>query len=248
MCLSSRGPNSEALLRYASAARGTPQPQLVRRLRADAFRRAYRHGRAGTQHKLSGTLTLAKQLGAMVFTYKGEDVVQTILQFAKEYRVGHIVIGQPRRPAMVEAISRQTHGRRTPHPQSPGIQRRRPRHGQIRQAIQRRLHADPDARLDTAEACSARRAAPLEQAALGSSYRHLGATRGTRNEVIRKLVEVAVAELGMGNYPEVLDAVLKREDQGSTFFNDGVAFPTRGSKTSKLRCSRWASRGSVYPT
>jgi two-component system sensor histidine kinase KdpD len=38
---------------------------------------------------------LAKQLGAVVFTYKGEDVADTIFRFAKEYRVGHIVIGSP---------------------------------------------------------------------------------------------------------------------------------------------------------
>jgi len=36
-------------------------------------------------------------LGATVFTYRGDDVVKTILQFAKEYRVGHIVIGAPGR-------------------------------------------------------------------------------------------------------------------------------------------------------
>jgi two-component system sensor histidine kinase KdpD len=47
-----------------------------------------------TQRVLSNALTLAQQLGATVFTYKGDDVVKTILQFAKEYRVGHIVVGR----------------------------------------------------------------------------------------------------------------------------------------------------------
>jgi two-component system sensor histidine kinase KdpD len=50
---------------------------------------------AKTQRILLNTLTLANQLGATVFTYKGDDIVKTILQFAKEYRVGHIVIGTP---------------------------------------------------------------------------------------------------------------------------------------------------------
>jgi two-component system sensor histidine kinase KdpD len=50
---------------------------------------------AATQRYISETLTLANLLGAIVFTYKGEDVVDTILHFAKEYRVGHIVIGRP---------------------------------------------------------------------------------------------------------------------------------------------------------
>ena len=32
-----------------------------------------------------------------MFTYKGEDIVETILHFAREYRVGHIVIGASRK-------------------------------------------------------------------------------------------------------------------------------------------------------
>jgi len=94
VCLSSRGPNSEMLLRYASRLAGrlnrnwyalyvqTPseEPTLMD---------------AQTQRMLSSTLTLAKQLGATVFIYKGEDVPKTILQFAGEHRVGHIVVGSP---------------------------------------------------------------------------------------------------------------------------------------------------------
>lgn len=94
VCLSSRGPNPEMLLRYASrlAARQnrnwyavyvqTPseEPTIID---------------ASTQRVLSSILTLAKQLGAMVFTYKGEDVADTILRFAREYGVGHIVLGYP---------------------------------------------------------------------------------------------------------------------------------------------------------
>ncbi|MCK7483044.1 MAG: hypothetical protein M0C28_42450 [Candidatus Moduliflexus flocculans] len=30
----------------------------------------------------------------MVFTYKGEDIADTLLRFAAEYRVGHIVVGR----------------------------------------------------------------------------------------------------------------------------------------------------------
>lgn len=48
-----------------------------------------------TQRYLLDTLTLANALGAMVFNYKGEDIVDTILHFAREYRVGHIVIDRP---------------------------------------------------------------------------------------------------------------------------------------------------------
>jgi two-component system sensor histidine kinase KdpD len=94
VCLSSRGPNSEALLRYASRLAG----RLNRNWYALYVQTAREHPTAidaATQRMLANTLTLARQLGAMVFTYKGDDVVKTILQFAKEYRVGHIVIGTP---------------------------------------------------------------------------------------------------------------------------------------------------------
>ncbi len=98
VCLSSRGPNSARLLRFAS--------RLAGRLNRNWYA-VYVQTRseeptaidATTQRLLADTLTLANQLGATVFTFKGEDVVGTILQFAREYRVGHIVIGRPGRVA-----------------------------------------------------------------------------------------------------------------------------------------------------
>ncbi len=105
VCLSSRGPNSEMLLRYSSRLAGhfnrnwyavyvqTPseEPTVTD---------------SQTLHELSGTLTLAKQLGALVFTFKGEDVVGTVLSFAREYRVGHIVIGSPGKIPIWKKITR----------------------------------------------------------------------------------------------------------------------------------------------
>ncbi len=94
VCLSSRGPNSAALLRYGS--------RLAGRLNRNWYAVYVQTPReeptvidAATQRHLSETLTLANSLGALVFPYKGEDIVETILHFAKEYRVGHIVIGRP---------------------------------------------------------------------------------------------------------------------------------------------------------
>lgn len=119
VCLSSRGPNSRMLLRYGSRLAGrlnrnwyavyvqTPAeaPTLID---------------SDTQRELSETLTLAKQLGATVYTYKGTDVVQTILQFAREHRVGHIVVGSPKRepwwrrlagkPGVLDRLSHDTRG------------------------------------------------------------------------------------------------------------------------------------------
>jgi two-component system sensor histidine kinase KdpD len=96
VCLSSRGPNSEALLRYASRLAG----RLNRNWYAVYVQTSQERPTvidAATQRMLSNTLKLAQQLGATVFTYKGDDIVKTVLQFAKEYRIGHIVIGTPGR-------------------------------------------------------------------------------------------------------------------------------------------------------
>ena len=94
VCLSSRGPNSAALLRYGS--------RLAGRLNRNWYAVYVQTPKesptaidAATQRYLSDTLGLANVLGAIVFTYKGEDIVETILHFAREYRVGHIVIGKP---------------------------------------------------------------------------------------------------------------------------------------------------------
>ncbi|MCX5891707.1 MAG: histidine kinase [Deltaproteobacteria bacterium] len=94
VCLSSRGPNTATLLRYAS--------RLAGRLNTNWYAVYVQTPReeptaidSTTQRQLADTLTLAKQLGAQVFPYKGEDIVETILRFAREYRVGHIVIGKP---------------------------------------------------------------------------------------------------------------------------------------------------------
>lgn len=96
VCLSSRSPNSEALLRYAS--------RLAGRLNRNWYAVYVQTSKekptvidAETQRILANSLTLAQQLGATVFTYKGDDIVKTILHFAREYRVSHIVIGSPGR-------------------------------------------------------------------------------------------------------------------------------------------------------
>lgn len=93
VCLSSRGPNAAVLLRYGS--------RLAGRLNRDWYAVYIQTPQEAptvidtvTQRFLLETLTLANSLGAIVFTYKGEDVADTILHFAREYRVGHIVIGK----------------------------------------------------------------------------------------------------------------------------------------------------------
>ena len=107
VCLSSRGRGSEQLLRYGSRLAG----RLNRNWYAVYVQTPSEEPTAidvRTLQVVSETLTLAKQLGAIVFTYKGEDIVRTLLQFAKEYRVGHIVIGSPRPRTRWEMIRGRT--------------------------------------------------------------------------------------------------------------------------------------------
>ncbi len=92
ICLSSRSPNADALLRYGSRLAGRLNRNWYA-LYVQTSKESATRIDAETQRRLSNTLDLAQQLGATVFTFKSDDIVTTILQFAREHRVGHIVIG-----------------------------------------------------------------------------------------------------------------------------------------------------------
>ncbi len=92
VCMSSRSPNTDALLRYGSRLAG----RLNRNwyvLYVQTSRESATQIDAATLRHLNNTLELARQVGATVFTYQSDDIVKTILQFAREHRVGHIIIG-----------------------------------------------------------------------------------------------------------------------------------------------------------
>ena len=103
VCLSSRGPNSDFLLRYASRFAGRLNKNwyalYVQTAAEDPLQIDIQ-----TQNALARTLTLAKQLGAIVFTYKGEDLASTIIRFAREYHIGHIIIGSPSRSSFFQKL------------------------------------------------------------------------------------------------------------------------------------------------
>lgn len=220
VCLSSRGPNSEKLLRYASRLAGrlnrnwyavyvqTPpeEPTVID---------------SPTQRLISETLTLAKQLGAMVFTYKGEDVAHTILRFAKEYRVGHVVIGRP-----------------TPKP----FWKRLGKNKDVVGDVIKNAKGVTVIVLDTREEPAKLVTIP-EKAAPGPekpSVQPIGRIRLSsllsprgiviwdqpvpKEMVLRTLVE-AIGKDNAADPATFLREIMKREEQGSTFFNEGVAFP-----------------------
>lgn len=97
VCLSSRSPNADAMLRKASRLAGrlnapwyavyiqTPNENLER---IDA----------GTQRQINNSLALAHQLGGVPMTFKGSDVPSTISAFVKEYGITHLMVGRSHRP------------------------------------------------------------------------------------------------------------------------------------------------------
>ncbi len=97
VCLSSRSPNSEQLLRKAArlAGRlGAPWYAVYVQTPAEELHRV----EAAVQRSVYNTLTLTTQLGGTPFQYKGADVVSTIAAFAREYGITQILVGRTRQP------------------------------------------------------------------------------------------------------------------------------------------------------
>jgi two-component system sensor histidine kinase KdpD len=97
VCLSSRSPYSDSLLRKGA--------RLADRLHAPWYavyiqtpKENLEHIDAQTQRQITNTLALANQLGGTAFTFKGSDVVSTIAAFVQEYGITHIMLGRSLRP------------------------------------------------------------------------------------------------------------------------------------------------------
>ena len=228
VCLSSRGPRSEALLRYASRLAG----KLNRNWYAVYVQTPSEEPTvidAQTQRILSGTLTLAKQLGAMVFTYKGEDIADTLLRFGREYRVGTIVVGSPTPlPAWKRWMGERSTVDRLIH-DARGmtvvvLDTREEEAAHLRPTPERGESEAPPART------TAGMASPVSMPPVLSNLIN---PRGiviwnqpVRKEIaLRTLVDAAAGGSGIVDPASILGLVLKREEEGSTFFNEGIAFP-----------------------
>ncbi len=233
VCLSSRGPNSGKLLRYGSRLAGRLNRSwyavYVQTPSEDALAID-----AQTQRILSETLTLAKQLGAIVFTFKGEDVARTILQFAKEYRVGHIITGSPDKiPAWRRVLGRRniverlldnangvtivTLDTRTPDqvpvpPLDTGI-----------------VEETDTGHLPAQRGSEPSRSQESGQMLLSRFLSREGIIVWERpvmkNDLLRDLILAAGRTGEINSRIDCLHAIHERENQGSTFYNEGVAFP-----------------------
>ena len=224
VCLSSRGPDAAALLRYGS--------RLAGRLNRTWYALHVQGGRdrpeavdAQTQRVLSDTLALARTLGAAVFTYRGDDVAQTVLRFADEYGAGHVVIGRGRGLAWWRRLV----GQRT-------VQER------LVDGADGKTVVLVDTATETAPAPGAVSADGVAQdgAALPTPERVEAPAAGltdylparnvviwdvpvARDEAVRELAALAAADVGL-SAEDAARRVRKREAEGSTFLG-GIALP-----------------------
>jgi two-component system sensor histidine kinase KdpD len=222
VALSSRGPNSEMLLRYASRLAG----KLNRNWYAVYVQTPSEEPTvidAHTQRILSGTLTLAKQLGATVFTYKGGDIPATILRFAREYRVGTIVVGTPTRKPIWKTLWRKTTVERLVH-EAKGLtvvildtRKEEPAVLKAPEEAPRPVVAAPSVPVPSGA---------QELSGLLSPGRIVIWEQPVEKDVVlRALAEAAVTGGGEVELEAALTNIAKREEQGSTFLNEGIALP-----------------------
>ncbi len=223
VALSSRGPNSEMLLRYASRLAG----RLNRNWYAVYVQTPSEEPTvidAQTQRVLAGTLTLAKQLGAIVFTYKGENIPSTLLRFATEYRVGTIVVGSPTaKPFWKRILGERSTVERLVH-DARGLSvvvldTRKGKPAGIG------VEAKPPVSAMIETPASLPPATPVLSDYLSPARVTIWDRPVEKDAVLRALAGVAVtANTGL-DAAMVFGEVAKREAQGSTFFNEGVALP-----------------------
>ncbi len=218
VCLSSMGTNRDKLLRYASRLAGRLNRNWYALYVQTPSEKPDRIN-ATTQRILSDTLGLAKQLGATVFTYKGEDVVETILQFAKEYRVGHIVIGTPRNKLSV-------------------WQRLTGKKGIAERLIEDGLGitiVTIDTRTQNLQTDIDNKIPIVKQQVSFSSFDILHPLRTAKiliwnnfidkNDAIRDLVNLCCTMQKGLNADLVFSKVLNREQQGATYLSEEIGFP-----------------------
>lgn len=218
VCLSSKGPDAAALLRYGSRLAGrldrnwyalyvqTPAEEPTR---IDAT----------TQRYVSDTLALAHELGATVFTFKGGDVAETILRFAAEHGAGHVVVGRPGRKPWWRRLFR--------------------RRGPVEELLARAegyavVVVDPRAALPVAAPAlpaeppavpSARLAAPSLAQLLDPRAVLFFDQPVAKQELLERLVSRLAALEPALDADRALRRLERREREGSTFLSEGIGLP-----------------------
>jgi two-component system sensor histidine kinase KdpD len=227
VCLSSHGPNSEKLLRYGSRLAG----KLNRNWYAVYVQTPSEEATlidAQVQRYLSDTLTLAKQLGAMVFTYKGEDIADTLLRFAREYRVGHIVVGRNRPKTLWKRLGRNKNVVEDLIKNARGITVIVLDTSEDLPSAERPQAEIPEevSPVEPAGGSSVQPAdRPLLSQWLSPQHIMIWDAAVEKETILRTLASTIGKESGIEDPEALFESIMKREAQGSTFFNEGVAFP-----------------------
>jgi two-component system sensor histidine kinase KdpD len=218
VCLSSRGPNSARLLRFASRLAG----RLNRNWYAVYVQTPSESPTnidAVTQRLLADTLTLANQLGAMVLPVKGQNVADTILRFAHEYRIGQIVIGRPRPvPWWKRLIGHRSVAEELIH-RAEGLSI------VVVDAESEERRATDFVEPSASAAMSAVRPAGTLSRLLTPQRIVIWDDPVSRQDVRRALVDTIIATVPGLNVDVVMQKLAEREQQGSTFLNEGIALP-----------------------
>ncbi len=170
------------------------------------------------QRRLGDTLTLANQLGAMVFTLRGADVSDALLKFAREYQVGHLVVGRPqrrswafwRRGVVVKLLDR-ANGLSVVVVDTPRIDTVASALPQASDELMGllRLRAAPQ------------EATPSLHSLIEASSILVWEERISKELALTQLAEALAPEPALREV--AVAAVLEREGSGSTFLNEGIA-------------------------
>ncbi len=222
VCLSSRGPNTARLLRFGS--------RLAGRLNRNWYAVYVQTPReeptaidAKTQRQVADQLTLANQLGATVFTFKGQDVADTILRFASEYRVGQVVIGHPRPvPWWKRLIGEKSVAEELIH-KARGVT-------VVVVDADAREHAVQSEPVNASEApflegTTGTRPTEPKPELITAERIVIWQDPATQDEVRTRLVEALVKANPSLNFDRIIEKLKDRESHGSTFLNEGVALP-----------------------
>jgi two-component system, OmpR family, sensor histidine kinase KdpD len=160
------------------------------------------------QRSLEETLSLAHKLGASVVTLQGDDVAATLLAFAEQYGVGHIVVGRPRKLPWW----------------------RRLLHSSVAENLVRAAHGvsievcDVDARPRKSKEPQIDIVGELADVLSADKIR-VWDDPVTRDALFAGLVDLCMPNDDELRRWEILDMVLQREKKGSTFLAEGVALP-----------------------
>jgi two-component system sensor histidine kinase KdpD len=174
---------------------------------------------------LSDTLTLANQLGATVFTFKGQDVADTILRFAREYRVGQVVIGKPHKIpwwrrlffheiSVAEQLIFRAQGVTIIVIDA-----------NAEEQLASDLPAAPTSDIPAQAPGRVIASSPQLGQMLTDAHVRVWNDPVSREQLFTQLVEAAVEKNPQIDSKLVMSKLAERESQGSTFLNEGVALP-----------------------